>query len=431
MTLAADKFQLVVSDKKGRIFNIPDLEAIGMESGCFFRIARKDFIELPIGSKFFALPDRVPVGWDGVSQGFKGLDKYLAVGVFIPPGFTRLYNPSYNEKSDNKPLPLFCYTACAFHKNKFFAAAMRIDREKRHDPSGININDVMHHIKNLKNIFRNNRLFGHLSNCALAYGCPGAQNFFLSRYEAPLPVSPYCNAQCHGCISNRRAGRIPGSQPRIKFIPTAEEIRDIALFHIDRVKEPVVSFGQGCEGEPLLMADLVAKAIKYIRKYSDKVMININTNGSIPSVLPGLFDSGLDSIRVSLNSICSTYYTRYYRPKYGFDKVLRAIRAAKQKKGFVSINYLTMPGFTDNIKEFTGLRKFIENYHIDMIQWRNLNFDPLEYFRRIKFSAEQQDILGVGGIISSLKKSYPDLMMGYYNPSKGKVLRFRRGSRKI
>ncbi len=75
-----------------------------------------------------------------------------------------------------------------------------------------------------------------------------------------------------------------------------------------------------------------------------------------------------------------------------------------------------MPGFTDSEDEYIALKKFIESYKIDMIQWRNLNFDPLMYFKIIKYSSPPSSMLGVRQLIKSLKKSFPCLKMGYYNP---------------
>ena len=144
----------------------------------------------------------------------------------------------------------------------------------------------------------------------------------------------------------------------------------------------------------------------------------MNTNASRPEAIAGLFDTGLDSIRVSMNSVRKEYYERYYKPAgYGFQDILESIKIARQKKGFVSINYLTMPGFTDSKDESAALKKFIKAYQIDMIQWRNLNFDPLQYFKIIKYSNQPSAMVGVRQLIASLKKSFPSLKMGYYNPA--------------
>ena len=414
-------FRLLVSDKKGRISDIPGMEAAGMKAGCFFKPDRQEFIKIPPSSRLFMLPDRMPVGYDTKTGEIRALENYFAVAAFMSPGFTGTYSSAYepirhrvspygDTRCRNKILPLFCYTAAGFYKGDIYVTGVKVDKSHRHDPRFIDISLVRKNTVKIKKMFPENKLISHLTDCALVKGCPGAQNFFLSREECPLPVSPSCNASCSGCISLK-------TQPRIKFIPSPEEVAQTALFHVHNVKNTVLSFGQGCEGEPLLQADLIEKSIRLIRKATSQGIININTNASKPEAISRLFDIGLDSIRVSMNTVRKEYYERYYRPRgYDFKDVLSSIKIAKNKKGFVSVNYLTMPGFTDSKDEFKAFEKFLETYKIDMIQWRNLNFDPLAYFKIIKCHPEPSDMLGVKQIMESLRKSFSGLKMGYYNP---------------
>ena len=72
--------------------------------------------------------------------------------------------------------------------------------------------------------------------------------------------------------------------------------------HLQRAKRAIVSFGQGCEGEPLLQAETIAQAIRLIRSHTDRGTINLNSNASLPEAVERLISAGLDSIRVSLNS---------------------------------------------------------------------------------------------------------------------------------
>ena len=99
-------------------------------------------------------------------------------------------------------------------------------------------------------------------------------NFFLGRWEAPLPTSPICNAACLGCISLQSEGVPPASQDRITFVPTTEEVAGVAVPHLNRAQRPVVSFGQGCEGEPLLQAKLLERSVIKIREKTDRGTIN-------------------------------------------------------------------------------------------------------------------------------------------------------------
>ena len=153
-------------------------------------------------------------------------------------------------------------------------------------------------------------------------------------------------------------------------------------------------------------------------------MINMNTNASKPDILERLFKAGLDSIRVSLNSVRKEYYLKYYKPAdYQFNDVLESITLAKKMKKFVSVNYLVMPGFTDAPEEFNALKRFISGYKIDMIQWRNLNYDPLMYFKELGIKVSAGQTLGIKNIIRYLQKNNPSLMMGYFNPSKARIRR--------
>jgi hypothetical protein len=56
-----------------------------------------------------------------------------------------------------------------------------------------------------------------------------------------------------------------------------------------------------------------------------------------------------------------------------------------------------------------------------MIQWRNLNFDPMEYFRIIKFRPSASDMLGMREVMRMLKRKYPRLVTGYFNPGRKKI----------
>lgn len=421
---------LVASTKRGRICDFPPLEACGMKGGHFFRLSPTELIKLPYGSELFMLPDRAPVGYDRKTKRFVTLDGYFAVAAFISPGYTVSYSSSYSEIDRPKILPLFAYGAAAFYKGGFYAAAVRVDRERRQDLRFMDIGSVRKNVKACRRLYPKNRLIRHLTDCALKYGCPAAKNFFLSRYEAPLPTSPYCNAKCIGCISHQPPDGCCVTQPRIKFFPAAEEVAEVALHHIRNVRDPVVSFGQGCEGEPLLAEEIVKKSLRLIRNSTGKGIININTNASRPRAIAALFDAGLDSIRVSLNSAREDYYIRYFKPiGYRYKDVIESIDIAKRKRGFVSINYLTMPGFTDAKEEYQALKRLIESRKIDMIQWRNLNYDPLKYFKELRIPADTSRLMGIKEVIRSLKKEFPNLMTGYFNPSRKRIRRSKGGAK--
>ena len=177
-------------------------------------------------------------------------------------------------------------------RGQFRSAVILVDREPRQDLRFMKPEDVMKGIKALRKQIPSNRLRAHLEHCAMTYGCPAGKNFFLGRYEAPLPTSQSCNARCLGCLSLQQEGVVSNSQERIAFTPTPDEIAEIALYHIHRVKAAVVSFGQGCEGDPLMAADVIEPAIRLIRSKTLKGTININTNAGRPEILEQAYRRG-------------------------------------------------------------------------------------------------------------------------------------------
>lgn len=422
---------LLFADAKGKVFDFKGLEAAGMKAGQFYRLDPDQFVPLPDSSELFMLPDRNPVGFKGEEAVVLDQDPYsqkkqecFAVAAFIPPGYTLTHNTAYHEKEGARMLPLFAYAACVLYKDKFYAAAVRVDRSYRHDNRFMDSEEIKKNISRFRKLFPKNRLIGHLENCATANSCANAKNFFLERFEAPIPTSPVCNAQCQGCISFQPKDRIPSTQSRIQFTPTPEEIAEIALAHIENVPDPIVSFGQGCEGEPSLAVDTIEKAIRMIRARTSKGSINMNSNASRPQAIARLFDAGLNTLRVSTNSVREPYYSRYYQPRgYSLKELRESIQLAKKAGGFVSLNYLSMPGFTDSEGESEALIDFIDSYRVDMVQWRNLNYDPLHYFNDLKIAPDTLRFIGMKEVIEKIQTRFPGLLTGYFNPRPKKIKR--------
>ncbi|MFN5361020.1 MAG: radical SAM protein, partial [Bacteroidota bacterium] len=209
---------------------------------------------------------------------------------------------------------------------------------------------------------------------------------------------------------------IVSTQDRLTFKPTVEEIVEFTVPHLMQAPYPIVSFGQGCEGEPLLMWETIRDAIKEIRKHTDRGSININTNGSNPEAVKALCAAGLNSIRVSTNSVQPHIYTNYYRPNnYSFDDIRESVKVVRAAGGWASINYFVFPGVTDSEEEFEALHQFIRDTDLNMIQWRNFNIDPDWYLGKMNL-IETGTAMGIQQMMQQLRKSFPQLRYGYFNP---------------
>ena len=411
----------LVANAQGEIFELEGYAAVGMQKDLYTILKISTTTALPFGGELMYLPARSPILFNMTSNDFEVLEvnpfnhaeTIFPVAAFNSPGYVNTAMSAYVEKEHSEHLPLFSYGAVGWYLQGFRSAVVRVDEEDRQDLRKMPQQKILRSIKKIKKQLPENRLRVHLEKCALEYGCPAAKNFFLGRYEAPLPTSRHCNAACLGCLSHQTAD-IPVSQERINFKPTPEEIAAIACFHFARIKNPIASFGQGCEGDPLKAVDVIEPAIHLIRSNTDKGTINMNTNGSKIKVVKKLLKAGLDSIRISMNSVRSSCYEQYFRPQdYSFKDVIKSIDHAIAAGKFVSLNYLNMPGFTDTPEEIQALLEFIRKHPINMIQWRNLNYDPLRYLNKMPESGHP---LGMAAVIKQV--SAEGVQTGYFNPAK-------------
>jgi pyruvate-formate lyase-activating enzyme len=417
----------VVANERGEIFDLEGFFAVGADGPQQMPLNTSNTIEMPHGSELMFLPDRIPFVMDPETGRIRTLDRnpydpkerIFPVAVFNSPGVVLSHTCSYTEHTHARILPLFSYGAVGWHPEGFRSAAIVVDTEPRQDLRQMPRKKVVSGVEEMQARLPDNRLARHLEHCALTYGCPAGKNFFLGRYEAPLPTSQSCNAKCLGCISLQDDEELISSQNRIAFTPSADEIADVALSHIGRVGKSVVSFGQGCEGDPLMAANVIGPAITLIREKTFEGTINMNTNASLPELLERLFDVGLDSIRVSMNSVREVCYNAYFRPKgYRFSQVLESIDLAIEKGRHVAINYLNCPGFTDTPEETAALSVFLEKHPVHMIQWRNLNFDPNRYLMAMQKVATPGPPVGMDRLLQMIRKQFPGLRFGYFNPPK-------------
>jgi wyosine [tRNA(Phe)-imidazoG37] synthetase (radical SAM superfamily) len=415
---------LVYADVQGNITDFPDLHAAGMSAGNFQLPKKNDFIPLPEGSELFILPGRLPVGCDRSSGEALLLEKdpfsgkrIQAMAAFMSPAHTTILNSAYETTTNAPRLPLFAYTAVGWHDGRFWTTAFRSDNDIRQDCTQFNQAEIDSKTAKKLKQHKKNRLIQHLGKCCLTYACPAARNYFLGRWEAPLPTSPICNARCVGCISLQASGKCSATQDRIQFVPTPSEITQVAIPHLQEAEGAIVSFGQGCEGEPLLQTDTIEKAIIAIRKKTDRGTINLNSNASLPQAIKRLAGAGLDSLRVSINSAQKSYHHKYFRPQnFSLSDVLESIRVMKEEGGFVSLNYFILPGFTDSIKEFEALCTLLDTFQPDRIQLRNLNMDPEWYLRSIDLG-QPITSMGMRNWVKKINKNFPQLQLGYFNPA--------------
>lgn len=424
--MPSPKALLVVSDGRGNVFEIPELEMAAMSRNLATLPDDDELIPLPFGSNLFELPGRTAVGYDRRRHEFVALPKYkgqavYAVAAFMAPAYTQLLRTAYETHDSSVTLPLFAYTAVGWKDNQFVVAAQRVDEDIRQDLENFNDDEIEKGATATLQRYGGNRLVRHLvENCVRRYHCPAAQNFVLGRWECPVPTSPACNAACIGCISHQPAETgVAATQDRITFVPTAKEIVEFTVPHLMTAPRAIISFGQGCEGEPLLQGKVIEEAIREIRRQTNQGTINLNTNACYPHVVERLCSAGLDSIRVSLNSAQKSLYAAYYNPRgYSFEDVLDSIKVMRDNGRWISLNYFIFPGLTDDPAELAALLEIIHHYRVDYIQMRNLNIDPEWYCTALGLDKLTALPIGIKQWQQEVKQSAPWIHFGYFNPPK-------------
>lgn len=400
------------ADAKGEIYDAPGYQPVGRSGYDNAVLSPEDMIELPAGAELMYLPGRTALlGRKGNIEPLAA--SLLAVAAILPVGYTRTHLPAFTRQQEGPVLPLFGYTAVAAHKDKLYVAAVKTDDNEKWHPHRYNTADVKQKTAELLKRFPHNRLVAHLAHCTLAWNCCTAQNLFYHRWEAGIPASPVCNANCFGCISLQPAECCPSPQTRIQFQPTPGEIAEIGCYHLNDAPDPIISFGQGCEGEPSLAAPVIAEGIRLIRAQTERGIININTNAGFTAGIQQIVDAGLNNMRVSIISAIPETYNAYYRANYQLAEVIHSIRYAKERGIYVSLNMLLFPGLNDRPEEMAAWSDFISRTNIDMVQLRNLNLDPDELLAIMP--PPQGKPVGIRPFITALARQFPQLAVGNFS----------------
>jgi len=415
----------VVADAKGEIFEYPGLHMAGMNADELRAPFADELIPLPEGSRIFSIPGTPAIGFDAKSGKPRVLETLprswgggcaQAVSAFVAPAYTRTLLPAADYGRKQATLPLWAYTAVGWclEEERFYVAAVRVDRNEHWHADHFDDRKLAPLVRLALKANPGNRLLDQLSRCALDYHCLAAKNLFYRRWEAPLPASPVCNSRCLGCISLQEAPECcPSPQDRLTFVPTPEELMELAVPHLEEAEDAIVSFGQGCEGDPILQADCICEAVRGMRRATGRGTINFNSNASLPESVERLAEAGIDSLRVSLNSCREEQYNAYYRPRgYRFADVMESVSRAKKKGLYTMLNYLVFPGVSDQPAEVEALIRLVEEAGVDLVQMRNLNIDPSLYLGAM---GKGEPGMGMKRMLDLVKERIPRIQYGYFN----------------
>ncbi|MEE9611468.1 MAG: hypothetical protein V3W19_09460, partial [Desulfatiglandales bacterium] len=251
---------MLYADGNGQVYEHPYYRMVGFSGMSPVLLRAEDLVSMPEFSKLFFIPACPPIGLDPSTGEYEVVHEVnmdgtatrcYAVASFLEPGLVRSLLPAVDYGPKSYTLPTWAYTAVGFKDNAYWAAGFRIEYNQRWDPRNYDDRDLVPAIEKYQRMHPSGPLTGHLIHCATQNHCFAAKNLFLKRWEAPLPVSRRCNAACLGCLSLKNDLSCPASHHRIGFRPSQKELVHMAVEHLRQAPEAIVSFGQGCEGEPL------------------------------------------------------------------------------------------------------------------------------------------------------------------------------------
>lgn len=413
--------RLLFARKCGEWLDFPPLKMLGRLGGELVEPEAAELMPLPEGATLTLVPGRHCIGMNEQGEVISLTqnpyndepEEIFAVAALLPQGYTRTLLPAITDTGAT--LPILGYTAVGITEDGVLTvAAIQTDEDGRWNPKYYNTPDLEELVKKRQAEFPQSALIKQLSRCSLEYGCFTAQNIMYRRFEGGIPVSPVCNARCIGCLSlQEEDSGCCSPQNRIAKAPAAADAARIVAAHLKSADYPIVSFGQGCEGEPCLQSDLISEIIRTVREQTKRGTINMNTNAGSFADMQKIIDAGIDSLRVSMISAVAENYAKYHRPvNYGFEDVKRSVRYAKSCGVKVAVNYLAYPGFNDRASELEAMIDFCREYAVDQIQIRNLNIDPKIM---TELYGEDEPGLGVPQMLELLKENLPQTVIGNYS----------------
>ena len=415
------KFSMLFADVHGDIKICSELTALGRSGNTLWQPKIEEMLPLPAGADLMLLPGCHPVGMNEITKEVESLTEdetgqVSAVAAIMPMGYTRLLLPAW-ERENPTLLPLYGYTMVAAGEDgRLYVAAMDTEFSPKWDPHQYPQSLIQNLIPLRAKEFPNNRILKQLAYCSTEYHCLTAQNIIFRRWEAGMPTSSYCNAGCLGCISEQPSDCCPSPQRRIDFTPTVREIVELSTAHLAEAEEAIISFGQGCEGEPLTTGKILVDAVRQIRSQTSRGTININTNAGLSRRMAELVEAGLNSARISLISAVQEDYTLYHRP-VGYDlcNVKESLRVCRKSGVFTSLNLLVFPGYTDLPEQWHYLRDMLSEGIVQRIQLRNLNIDPEYFFDHMNLSDTENEAMGISEWLTQLKREFPEISIGSFS----------------
>ena len=341
--------QAIHSDRSGRVFVSADYGATALDGRAPAIFERA--IPLPPDAQLIPLADRAAIGIDRRGQPRPLGAARWALGAVLGPGYLRTHLPACAAAPDSAPLEPLTYAAVAADRaGEIVVGAVAMGAPAQGTVSGrVTDDDLASRITDRLRSEPSNRLLRQLVRCAREYECQAARNAFLGRGECALPLGAPSNDDARSSVALRRRDDRAPTEPTA-MLATAADAAAVANAHF-RAGGTSVSFGQACEGDPLLLVRTVAAAAALIARPGGTEIV-LRTNASSAAALARAADAGIDRVVVALASAHGPTYELVHAPSgHRWTDVRASLRDAATRKLALTIELLTLPGLTDREAE--------------------------------------------------------------------------------
>ncbi len=189
----------------------------------------------------------------------------------------------------------------------------------------------------------------------------------ISKATLRLELSNICNHQCIFCLHNK-----------MKQIRRQGEMKEELVYRLikEYAEEGGQKIGLFMNGEPFISRNL-PQYIKFCKE-SGIGYVFITTNGALANEenLKAVFDSGLDSIKFSINAGSRTTYQKVHG-KDDFDKVFQNLKFAHEYRCKSNLNYKILAScvVTDEVlDELSAIHENIRPFVDDFVYFHAQNF---------------------------------------------------------
>ena len=347
---------LVFADKNGTVYDHPLLKSVFRTANYNIVPYELEMIPLPSDCILKMIPDAIPFSYDQMQAKIVEFSSGFPVYTELPPGYLRILYPSY--KSNNLENDNFTSSHLApvgWMNEQFVVPAIFVENKQK-----IKL-DLFKKLKNIiqedeKLSFLNKKTkLDFLSNCEIII----KNNTELKQLNKLIPLLTQSNQD---------------------FVITMK-------FDPDKKTYEVI--------KSLL---------------NENITINLNITAFSIEKLNAIFDELIDSLSFDVESFNPDFLKKR---SVNFDNLTRSFEFAEKQGVFISVNLLTLPGFTDSTNEVEKTIDFLNTFKIEYLKLRDLKTVPHKFFKENKI--ESTEILGLKNMLKYIKKRCKRVKMGYFS----------------